>query len=497
MSRPGNASPRRVLVVDDSIFNQAMIERLLRQSGFEVLTASDGAEGAVKALGELPDAVVTDLEMPVMNGYQLARLLKSDPVTRTIPVLILTSHGDASSRFWGLETGADAFIVKDDLEGDLLPAVRKLVDASQPIRPATATVPKTPIDVLARVGQHLDERLLEAVFVNRILEGGMQAETLRDAGEAILDTVCEIVDVWLLGFAVSEREAANISIRLSEGVTKASAFGAVARLEAELGALTEEKRRVAISGGEMGGRELDVGDLALLELPLRGAKAFLIMVPRQANHLESREHKLLERVRHQLALVLDNARLAERLRDLSMRDGLTRLLNRRTIHQRLCEEVRRARRYAHPLSVALCDLDHFKQVNDTWGHQAGDRVLVKMAEILQKQARAGDVAGRYGGEEFLVLLPETDLKDARRAAERLRQTIAECRPVLADGRQLTTTGSLGVAALSELDDADYEDPGAPDGGLPDALLALADRRLYEAKAAGRNQVMPRATETET
>src|SRR5687767_7403228 len=103
---------------------------MLQRKGFDVLTAGDGAEGAVVAFREHPDAVVTDLEMPVMNGYQLARLLKSDPATADIPLLILTSHGEASSRFWGLETGADAYLIKDNLTTGLLPAVDELLQAT-------------------------------------------------------------------------------------------------------------------------------------------------------------------------------------------------------------------------------------------------------------------------------------------------------------------------------------------------------------------------------
>ncbi len=473
---------KTVLVVDDSELSRAVIARMLRKRGWAVLSANDGAEGAVVALAELPDVVVTDLEMPVMDGYQLARLLKSDPATAHVSILILTSHGEASSRFWGLETGADAFLLKDDLEGELAPAVEALAAGARPAAHVASHPPKTPLDVLARVSRHLDSRLLEAVLVNRILEHGIETEALEDAAGAVLDTVAQIVDTWLLGLAVKEPEAFTVYLRLADETARDSATAMAERLEAELVPDSQARREVAVSGGAADGRELDPETLALVDLPLRSARAVLAIVPKDTGFGESRELLLLERVRQQLSLVLDNARLAQRLRELSMRDDLTRLFNRRTIRQRLHEEVLRSRRYDHPFSVALCDLDHFKKVNDTYGHQAGDRVLITVAEILAHEARTPDVAGRYGGEEFLVLLPETELGDAVSAAHRLRRRIGKSPTRLAGGESLTVTGSLGVAALSEID-AELDD-------APDALLALADQRLYAAKAAGRNKVVP-------
>ncbi|MCP4656002.1 MAG: diguanylate cyclase [bacterium] len=482
MSTPTAGRAKTVLVVDDSELSRAVIVRILSERGFSVLTANEGAEGAVVALRELPDVVVTDLEMPVMDGYQLARLLKSDPSTRSLPLLILTSHADAPSRFWGLETGADAYLIKDELEGDLVAAVERLLERSTPPAIATAEAPRiqTPLDVLARVSRHLDSRLLEAVLVNRIFERGMQTETLQETAEAILDTIFEIVDAWLVGLAISEPDSTVVYLSLDREVSRTATDAVLERLNVELNTSPGTPCDVEILGGAGDGRAVDSHGLNLLPLPLRGARAVLAVAPKVEPQSESREQLLLSQVQRNLALVLDNARLAQRLRELSMKDGLTRLYNRRTIQQRLCEEIQRAVRYGHPLSLALCDLDHFKQINDTYGHQAGDAALVTVAEALQQQARAPDVVGRYGGEEFLILLPDTDLEDACQAARRLLRTIAQSSISLPTGPSLNVTGSLGVAALSDLDEAPS----------PDRLLKLADQRLYEAKAAGRNQVIP-------
>jgi len=476
------APPRRILVVDDSELSRSLIRRLLEHRGYTVLTARDGAEGAVTALRVHPDAVVTDLEMPVMGGYQLARLLKSDPATNDIPLLILTSHDEASSRFWGLETGADAYLLKEDLRKGLLPAVEELLQgAASRVRKAVDP-PQTPLDVLARVCDHLDARLLEAVLVNRILERGMQAEGIRDAAQALMGTVAEFVDVVLLAVALHEpEESVAVHVKACEPLLDGVREGLMGVLFERLGVAVDAPREVVLHAAELpAAAHQDLERLQLLTLPMRGARGLLAVLPKRSFGEESREALLLRELAPHLGLVLDNARLAQRLRELSMIDGLTKLLNRRTVHQRLSEEWERARRYGGPLSVLLADLDHFKQVNDTYGHLAGDAVLAAVADVLRLHARTADVIGRYGGEEFLLLLPSTDLAAGCRAAQRLLAAIAGHPVTMADGSRLTVTTSVGVASLSELSEE----------ATPDSLLALADQRLYEAKAAGRNRAIP-------
>ena len=473
---------RRVLVVDDSELSRALIKRMLQKQGFAVLTAGDGAEGAVTALREHPDAVVTDLEMPVMDGYQLARLLKSDPATSDIPLLILTSHGEASSRFWGLETGADAYLVKDDLATGLLPAVEELIERSASRTREVVDPPQTPLEVLARVSSHLDARLLEAVLVNRILERGMQAEGIRDAAQALMGTVAEFVDVVLLAVALHEpEESVALHVKACEPLAEGVREGLAGRLFDELHVAIDAPREVVLHAADLpAAAQEDFERLQLFALPMRGARGLLAVLPKRPFAEDSREGLLLRELSGHLGLVLDNARLAQRLRELSMIDGLTRLLNRRTIHQRLGEEWERARRYGGSLSVLLCDLDHFKSVNDTYGHLAGDAVLAAVADVLRLHARTADVIGRYGGEEFLLLLPNTDLQQASLAARRLIEAIAHHSVAVGDGQPLAVTTSIGVASLSELSEE----------ASPDSLLALADQRLYEAKAAGRNRAVP-------
>jgi diguanylate cyclase (GGDEF)-like protein len=173
-----------------------------------------------------------------------------------------------------------------------------------------------------------------------------------------------------------------------------------------------------------------------------------------------------------------------------LRSGFTDVLtgwhNRRYLTVRIGEELARARRDQNRLVCLMLDVDHFKQVNDTWGHAAGDVVLQELAQRIESQVRASDVAARYGGEEFVVLLPGTDVDAAARLAERIRTEIAASPMSLPNGEEVTVTASIGIAEVS---------PGPDDKDLKtlgDSLIARADVALYAAKSAGRDQVVVEA-----
>jgi diguanylate cyclase (GGDEF)-like protein len=165
------------------------------------------------------------------------------------------------------------------------------------------------------------------------------------------------------------------------------------------------------------------------------------------------------------------------LRRLATTDPLTGANNRRRYNEISERELTRCKRYQHPLCVLMLDADHFKKVNDTYGHDAGDRVLKALASVCVRELRDVDVLGRFGGEEFTVTLPETTIETAMEAAERLRQALAETRVPLDDGQEITFTVSIGAASLHD-----------PDEKLAD-LLNRADQALYQAKQGGRNQVV--------
>jgi diguanylate cyclase (GGDEF)-like protein len=187
------------------------------------------------------------------------------------------------------------------------------------------------------------------------------------------------------------------------------------------------------------------------------------------------EMDFLESAAGQVAMAVANARLHERTVKLSLTDALTGLHNRRSCCQRLAMELDRSERFAHTFAVAMVDIDHFKKVNDTHGHLAGDQVLRDLAALLLPMVRAEQTLARVGGEELAVLLSGTGLAGARAFAEKIRASI-EAHAFGYEGARIPVTVSIGVAELSR------EDPG------PDAFVRRADERLYAAKRSGRNRV---------
>jgi diguanylate cyclase (GGDEF)-like protein len=187
-------------------------------------------------------------------------------------------------------------------------------------------------------------------------------------------------------------------------------------------------------------------------------------------HLE-----VLSTIAAQASIALENAQLFAETEQLARTDALTGIANRRYLFEVGARELSRARRFSHPLSALVLDIDHFKQINDTHGHATGDQVLQALARVCQKHVRDIDIVGRYGGEEFVILLVETDLSGAHRSAERLRAQIAETR-IETDQGQVQVTVSVGVAGAYIQSD-----------GFA-TLVVRADGALYAAKKAGRNRV---------
>lgn len=180
---------------------------------------------------------------------------------------------------------------------------------------------------------------------------------------------------------------------------------------------------------------------------------------------------------------VENAVNRARLLRSGFTDGLTGWHNRRYLNVRLSEELARARRDSERLVCLMLDVDHFKRVNDNWGHAAGDEVLREIAQRVESQVRASDVAARYGGEEFVVLLPSTDVASALLLAERIRKTVSATPVGLPNGEAVTITASIGIAEVQPVPEAnDLKTIG-------DSLIARADVALYAAKSAGRNRVV--------
>lgn len=471
----------RVLLVEHSEVGRAMHARALRGAGFEVEEARD-FETAMAALDRRPQVVVAAVAVPTMEGFPLLRLLKADPVQARIPVLILSGEGEAASRFWSAKSGAAARLDLEAPASELAAEVARL--AALPAPEANPPAGGQPADRhllgrVAGVAARLDAALLQATLAAELLEAGMGTGDFHEACRSVLEVLGAVVDARFLGAAAGDAELVAAHVLLPEPLPPDLLADLGRRLFASLGLPPGVARDLGVSG-ERGGEPVDL-DLAIwLELPLARGRGSLVLLPRDPGQFATSASSLVDGLVRPLGVVLENALLAERLRELSVLDGLTRLLNRRAIFERLTEEIERARRYRMPLSVVLCDFDFFKRINDRFGHLVGDAVLREGSAVLRKSLRTTDLLGRYGGEEFLAVLPQVDLEAARQAAERLRRDMAAHTLSVATTPLQRITASFGVAALSEL----------AGRTAADELVAIADRRLYEAKAAGRDRVRP-------
>jgi diguanylate cyclase (GGDEF)-like protein len=238
---------------------------------------------------------------------------------------------------------------------------------------------------------------------------------------------------------------------------------------------------------------------SIIMLPLSTIKRTLgvvmVKTPIKESFITHEIIKLLTMLTKQYSLVLENTLLYDRLmkkhesleqangeiRLLSRKDSLTGCYNRGYLNEHLSHEIKRATRYHHTFSLALCDLDHFKKVNDTYGHLCGDMVLREFVECILSLIRSDmDWLARYGGEEFLLVLPETSFKNANRLAERLRKQISK-KAFKWEGQKIPITASFGVTGFDKI--------GPGENFSPDDLIDMADQYLYQAKNKGRNKVV--------
>ena len=469
-----------VLVADDSPLVLRMIEKMLQGAGYGVVTAKDGLEAIEKAFAEDVSLVILDVMMPRMNGYQACRLLKSEPSTRGVPVVILTSRDQAGDRFWGLETGADHYITKDADPQGILELVRKIMAAP---RPARGPARRDSVDILSRVNDLLDRKLFEATLVSEL---GRVARSLLNFDEtfaSVMKVLTRVVDFTVGVMAFVDEDELDTFLAVQRPVasavleeTKARLLETVLRERAGT-PLASVRARLFTLGAAEGAVEKTLGGFAAYPIrtnqSLRGVLAF---GGKAAARIAGDSEVFLQIAAQQANIVLENSRLFDKVKSLSIRDSLTGLFNHRHMIDQVASEFGRVGRYEGGVSLLMVDIDHFKRVNDELGHPAGDMVLREVARILKDALRAVDSVGRYGGEVFACILPHTNHAEALTTAERLRSAIAE-HVFRVGSRECRISVSVGVASYP-----------APRVDSPDGLVSEADRALYRAKEAGRNRV---------
>jgi len=359
--------------------------------------------------------VILDVMMPRMNGYQTCRLLKSEPTTRTIPVVILTSKDQPADRFWGLETGADYYVTKDANTDRILELVKNILAGVAERPPVPPEKRRSGVDVLSRVNELLDRKLYEATVLSEIGRVARKMVRFDETVASVMALVAQVIDFTIGGMVFIEGGELEMVLTLNRAATppvleeaKERVLRAVAAMPSAPSFNRVQVRLLPREGGASG--PIDSLLMAFAAFPIETSgrlSGLLVLGGRQVERVAGEARAFLKQVANHAYMVMENSRLFERVQNLAIRDSLTGLFNHRHTVELLASEVERAGRYPGGVSALMLDIDHFKKVNDEHGHLAGDAVLRDVARLLKDALRTVDSVGRYGGEEFLVLLPHT------------------------------------------------------------------------------------------
>jgi len=466
------AAEKTILLVDDEAFFRAIIRDGFKNR-YHVIEAENGEQAITLALEQKPDLIIMDIEMPVMSGLKACEVLKGRAETRKIPLIIFTALSKKSDIVRGLQAGADDYVTK----------------------------PVALPEVLARVDAHLRttdyyEELEhnDLLFLLQLSERISAVRNPMTVLQLIVEKMSEIIDVSRCSI-VSVNENGAAMVRASTDFKGNEELSIDVTKYPEIKKSLETKQVVVIN---------DMRNDPLLETVREQISGLhynsIIVVPvikkesvigtfllstasSNALGITTRINKLCQMVANISANALENAVLfrslktaSEYFEEMAIRDGLTLLYNHRQFYSRLEEEFSRAKRYSAPLSLVFFDLDGFKTVNDSWGHAQGDKVLKQVGEVIQTVARESDVAARYGGDEFAILLPSTTSEGAMELADRLRKIIGD--QVFRGLDSLQVTISVGLSTF-EKDNVQSIDQ----------FVHRADKAMYKAKALGKNQIM--------
>lgn len=450
----------RILVVDDIPANVKLLETHLLAEYFEVLTAENGMAALEICDKTQVDLILLDIMMPGIDGFEVCRRLKANPKTAHIPVVMVTALDQPEDRVEGLKCGADDFLTKPVNNMQLMARVKsllrlKMLTDELRIR-ARSNSAMDDIDDTSLDNCGLDEKGMTLLVDSRV-----------NSQERISRAISDIAHVDV----ISDAEAALFQagetpyelIIINDNLPDVDPLRLCSQLRSR-----EVTRYVPIliilqTGDEQKAvRALDIG------------VNDYILQPLDPNELYARSLTQIKR-----------SRFSERLREslnksveLAVVDPLTGLNNRHFLDAYMGKLIARAKRRNTPISMLITDIDKFKSVNDTYGHDAGDEVLREFARRLRASVRGADLACRFGGEEFVVLMPDTTAEMAAQVAERLREAIESSAFNLpGEHGQLTLTTSVGVTKYD------------PEQDSSETLIKRADEALYKAKTDGRNRVV--------
>ena len=451
-----------ILVVDDVPANVKLLEVKLTNEYYDVITAKDGFEAIAQAKQHKPDIILLDVMMPGMDGFETCRRMKEDAAISHIPVVMVTALSDPSDRVSGLEAGADDFLTKPINDTALLARVRSLVRIKvllDELRLRDKTGLQMGIlsenqnsftsDVSGAHIVLIDDDVVQSAKLSERLQANYRVTVIDEATRAI-PTLQGLHDVDLIIITTQLNDADALRICAHMRNVESIRNVPIVML------VDEEEMQLVLKGLELG-----INDY--------------LMLPVDHNEMSARVKTQIRRKKYQDALKQNYQSSIS----MAVTDALTGLYNRHYLDAHLHNMVANCIANKKPLSLLIMDMDHFKSVNDTYGHDCGDEVLKQLAKHIIDTVRSSDLAARIGGEEFVILMPEADAKAAYGLAERIRTSV-ERTPftITNEVGQIFKTLSIGLSSLNL------------NGDTPVDLIKRADVSLYQAKNTGRNQTLP-------
>jgi diguanylate cyclase (GGDEF)-like protein/PAS domain S-box-containing protein len=465
----------KILIIDDDTNSRNVLRELFSQEGYEVTTAVDGEEGLRKILSERPSLVITDVLMPGMDGFQLLRTIRKNEALKDLPVLFYTgSYLDKKDQDLASEAGVTRYLIKPMVSSQLMHIVEEVLDEkSDKNRGAAAPGPLEEPVFLKLYNERLVNKLK-----SKMLESERARLSLEHVMEGMGDGVVVITRDHVI-FQANSAAAASLGVEKPEMVGR-TCYEVFHRRQApceephitcplvqifERGASSV---KVLHTHPDSEGNEHHVEITASAVKDSRGE--IFAMVESWRDIMDNKaDDELVKLVKR-----LNEAQT--HLKHMAITDELTGLRNRRYIIERLEEEFQRSKRSGRPLGLIMLDIDHFKQINDAHGHLFGDIVLRVIASRIKSILRKHDLVGRVGGEEFLVVCPDSSPEDTVVVAERIRKIING--ETIGDGvDQVRVALSAGVTMRTAGDVS------------ADGIFSRADTALYKAKEEGRNRVV--------
>ena len=471
----------RVLVVDDDKGIRLLLNRVCRREGYEVSMAIDAFE-AYSQLGRTPyDVLICDLNLPGPSGLEILRHTRqSQP---QVKVIILTGHGDLESAVQAMRLGAFDYIQKPLEDLALIPlAVSRALDQLA-LERANAALVADMQQANRELAQRRDQMLQSIRHIGDVMVAALDPEDIaRVLGQAI-HNVTGSDAVGLLLISDNEDEPIQALTIASEPLNEEGRLALVRAMltEAEQAIDPSSLSLSSIPPVRLDGDGRPWSRLKSSRFVVRESFLGLALIAKHDQApFDTDQLEVFAALVGQGAIALDNAHLFERMQNLATRDSLTGLFNHGHYFELLASEISRSERYGYQLAAIMLDIDRahgLKQINDTYGHQAGDAFLRHVGQVIVNSVRLADSVARYGGDEFIVLAPQTGASRASVLAHRLCRVVRESSFEI-EGNNLSATVSVGAAVFT---------PGC--GETASSLVSRVDKALYAAKERAGNRVI--------